>query len=171
MATADRLPSILFVCLGNICRSPAAEGVFLHFLETRGLSGKVLVDSAGTYNGHVGELPDPRMRQAAQNRGIALTHKARQVTAEDLDAFDLVVAMDHTNYRNLRHLHRDPKAQIRMLGEFLPGHHPQPAKDGHPPEAKEVPDPYYGGPEGFEEVLDMLTHAAPALLKAVLHAR
>lgn len=170
VSVPDHPPSVLFVCLGNICRSPAAQGVFLRFLEKRNLAGKVRVDSAGTYGGHAGELPDSRMRQAAKKRGVDLVHRARQVTAADLGAFDFVVAMDHANFHNLRHLHREPKAQLRMLGEFLPSHHPEPAKDGQPPQAAEVPDPYYGGPEGFEQVLDMLEQASPLLLKALLHA-
>lgn len=161
--------SVLFVCLGNICRSPAAEGVFSRLLEKRGLLDRVRVDSAGTYGGHAGELPDPRMRQAAEKRGIHLVHRARQVTREDLDAFDWVVAMDHANWHNLRHLHQEPRAKVRLMGEFLPSHHPVAAREGHPPVAPEVPDPYYGGPEGFGQVLDMLEHAAPLLLKAVLH--
>lgn len=163
------VPSVLFVCLGNICRSPAAEGVFLHLLEKRGLLGKVRVDSAGTYGGHVGAPPDPRMVQAAGKRGIALAHHARQVTREDLDVFDLVVAMDHANWHNLRHLHHEPKAHLHLLGEFLPSHHPAPAKEGHAPTAPEVPDPYYGGEAGFEQVLDMLEQASPLLLKRLLH--
>ncbi len=163
------VPSVLFVCLGNICRSPAAEGVFLHLLEKRGLLGRVRVDSAGTYGGHAGAPPDPRMTAAAQRRGIALAHRARQVTRGDLDAFDLVVAMDHANWHNLRHLHHEPKGRLHLLGEFLPNHHPTAGKAGHPPAAPEVPDPYYGGDAGFEQVLDMLEQASPLLLKRLLH--
>ena len=170
MSSTPVSTSVLFVCLGNICRSPAAEGVFLNLLDKRHLQAQVKVDSAGTYGGHAGELPDPRMRAHAAKRGITLTHRARQVTKEDLDSFDWVVAMDHANHHHLRHLHHEPKAQVVMMGAYLPahvgGHHAE-----HVASAPEVPDPYYGGAEGFEEVLDLLEKASPHLLKAMLHGK
>ena len=95
---------ILFVCLGNICRSPAAEGIMRRIVERRGLSGTFGIDSAGTYGGHRGELPDPRMRSAASRRGYALTHRSRQVREEDFDRFDMIVAMDDMNYESLNRL-------------------------------------------------------------------
>ena len=128
---------ILFVCLGNICRSPAAEGIMRRIVERRGLSGTFGIDSAGTYGGHRGELPDPRMRSAASRRGYALTHRSRQVREEDFDRFDMIVAMDDMNY------------------EFCRRH----------PDRTYVPDPYYEGHEGFELVLDMLEDGCEGILE------
>lgn len=141
---------ILFVCLGNICRSPTAEGVMRWLLAERGLDGQVLLDSAGTGGWHVGERPDARAAAAARARGVSLTGTARQVRAQDFDDFDLILAMDRANERDLRGLTPDPQsaAKVRLLREFDTG-----------AESLEVPDPYYGGPEGFERVID-LVHAA-----------
>lgn len=148
---------ILFVCLGNICRSPAAEGVMLSFLAARGLEGRVEVESAGTLDYHAGEAADPRMREAASGRGYELESRARQVTPDDFDRFDLIVAMDRSNLEDLRAL-APPEAdgKIRLLSEFLP--------EGSP---RDVPDPYWGGPQGFDQVLDLLERACPAILDEV----
>lgn len=154
---------VLFVCLGNICRSPAAEGVFRCWLEQCGWAGGVVVDSAGTLSWHTGKSADERMRRAARARGYELTSRARQVRAEDLHAFDLVVAMDRTNLEDLRRLANGVPEHIRLLGSFLkPG---EPA-DGGP----DVPDPYYGGPKGFQVVLDLIEAACPGLLTWLLPA-
>ena len=145
--------SVLFVCLGNICRSPAAEGVLKHLLHQRGLAGSIRVESAGTSGYHLGDLPDRRMRAAAKKRGMVLESRARSVSSQDLRDFDLIVAMDRDNYRELLRLASGPNTKIRLLSDFLDESWP-----------REVPDPYYGGDEGFEHVLDMLEAACPELL-------
>jgi|GEM_PF-53699 len=139
---------ILFVCLGNICRSPAAEGIFRQMVEKRGLGEKLEADSAGTYAGHTGEQPDSRMRNAAYARGYLLTHRARQVRLRDFEEFDRIVAMDDTNCHNLYRLapSREAGNRIYRMSEFFREH----------PKWTHVPDPYYEGHEGFELVLDML---------------
>lgn len=145
---------ILFVCLGNICRSPAAEGVFLHLAREASVGDQFEVDSAGTGAWHEGEPADVRMRQAARRRGIDLPSVARQVTRGDFDRFDHVFAMDASNLRALRSLapavHR---GKIRLFRDVDP--------DGP---GEDVPDPYYGGDDGFEEVLDIVTRTNRALL-------
>lgn len=150
---------ILFVCLGNICRSPSAEAVMTHLIADEGLDDQIEVDSAGTGSWHVGERADARMRAAARQRGIPLTSISRQVDAEtDFEAFDYIVAMDPTNYRDLQQLDEagllGPKL-LRMT-DFCTEH-----------EISEVPDPYYGGPRGFDQVLDILDDACHGLLLKV----
>lgn len=134
---------ILFVCLGNICRSPTAEVVFQHLVEQAGRAEAFVIDSAGTGDWHVGEPPDPRTQAAAKARGYAMRHRARQVSPEDFARFDLLLAMDRQNQRDLLEL--APKGQQARVQLFRslddPGSHP------------DVPDPYYGGPEGFVEVV------------------
>ena len=152
--------AVLFVCMGNICRSPAAEGVFRHYLERQGAGEDFYIDSAGTIDYHSGRPAEARMRAAASRRGYTLTSIARQVTPGDLDEFDLIVAMDRDNLRYLEELANGPRGHIRLLGSFLPGH------QGEPEHAAEVPDPYYGGLQGFEDVLDMLERACPGLHSA-----
>ena len=138
---------VLFVCLGNICRSPAAQGIFEHIVRENGMQEKIEVDSAGTYSGHRGEMPDRRMRTAALYRGFALTHKARPVSGLDFLDFDLIVAMDDQNYEDLMHLAPSVEAthKIRRMSSFL--------KQRKMPY---IPDPYYMGAEGFSLVLDLL---------------
>ena len=137
---------VLFVCLGNICRSPAAEGVMRSIAQEEGLD--LAIDSAGTYGGHAGELPDPRMRSAAANRGYRLTHRSRKIREEDFDRFDMIVVMDDMNYEAVHRLAPSPEAarKIFRMSEFLSAH----------PGRTYVPDPYYEGREGFEIVLDLL---------------
>ncbi|WP_285962203.1 low molecular weight protein-tyrosine-phosphatase [Pseudomonas tohonis] len=146
---------VLFVCLGNICRSPTAEGVLRHKLREAGLDERVEVDSAGTGDWHVGKAPDMRTRQAAQRRGYDLSLlRARQVSVDDFARFDLVLAMDHSNLRDLKGLRRggsEPDLFLRRYG-LVP---------------EEVPDPYYGGEEGFEEVLDLIEHACDGLVAEI----
>ena len=139
---------ILFVCLGNICRSPAAEAVLRLLVEREGLSDGVEIDSAGTYGGHSGERSDPRMRRAAAARGIEMTHRARQVREEDFERFDRIIAMDDNNYEALFRLAPDRAAgqKIYRFREFLRRN----------PNWSYIPDPYYEGHEGFELVLDLL---------------
>ena len=152
--------SILFVCMGNICRSPAAEGVFRYYVNQQGAAEDFYIDSAGTIDYHSGNPADPRMREAAARRGYTLTSVSRQVTPEDLEEFDLIVAMDGDNLWYLEELAGGPQTNIRLLGSFLPGY------QGHPGQAPGVPDPYYGGPQGFEDVLDMLERACPGMYAA-----
>ncbi len=145
---------VLFVCLGNICRSPTAEGVLRHKVLEAGLEGHIQVDSAGTGDWHVGKAPDERTCQAARRRGYDLsTLRARQVVAADFQRFDLVLAMD---LHNLAHLQRmRPQRESAELDLFL---------RRYQLELDEVPDPYYGGADGFEQVLDLLELACDALL-------
>jgi protein-tyrosine phosphatase len=152
---------VLFVCLGNICRSPAAEGAFLHIVREAGLEDEFVTDSAGTGAWHVGEQADERMRRAAARRGITLPSVARQVTRGDFDRFDLIVAMDSTNLATLERLAPSAhRGKIRLFREFDP-------ESG----GGDVPDPYYGGPDGFEEVLDIVTRTARALLDELRGAK
>jgi len=148
---------VLFVCLGNICRSPTAEGVFRRLLDERGLAHRVEVDSCGIAGWHEGKAPDPRTREAAVRRGIDLsTLRARQLDDADFDAFDYLLAMDHDNLAAMRA--RAPATLDAHLGLFL-------AFAGMPDRA--VPDPYYGGEQGFEEVLDLVEQGARGLLAEI----
>lgn len=150
---------ILFVCLGNICRSPAAEGMLQTLIDREGLGNLVEVDSAGTYGGHAGERADSRMRRAAASRGIELTHRSRQVREEDFKRFDMVIAMDDNNYEALFRLAPDREAQFKIyrFREFL----------RHHPDWSYIPDPYYEGHEGFELVLDLLEDGCATLLEEI----
>ena len=146
------------VCLGNICRSPTAEAVMVALLEEEGLSDRVEVDSAGTGGWHVGNPPDPRSTAAARERGIALRGCARQVTSTDFDAFDLLVAMDTANHRDLLGSAPDDAAREKVvLLRALD-------RDAVAAGALDVPDPYYGGERGFDEVLDVVESGCRALL-------
>ena len=149
---------VLFVCLGNICRSPAAQGIFEHYVREGGLQDRIEADSAGTYSGHRGELPDRRMRTAALYRGFALTHKARPVSGLDFLDFDLIVAMDDQNYEDLMHLAPSVEAthKIRKMAGFLKDH-----------KMTYIPDPYYMGVEGFSLVLDLLEDGCRNLLESI----
>lgn len=153
---------ILFVCLGNICRSPAAEGVFLHRLATAGLEDRFVVDSAGTGGWHVGKPADSRMQAAANRRGIHLPSRARQLERADLTDFDRILTMDDANLAAVQSLAREVGSQqeqaviepiVRHCRRF---------------QAREIPDPYYGGAEGFEHVLDLLEDACDGLLETLL---
>ncbi|MGP1272636.1 MAG: low molecular weight protein-tyrosine-phosphatase [Phycisphaerales bacterium] len=144
---------LLFVCLGNICRSPLAEGVFLHQAAAAGLADRFVVDSAGTGGWHAGSLADPRSRAVAARRGIVLATRARQVVAEEHDAWDLVLAMDARNRDDLVAL-GFARDRVRLMRSFeTPGC------------AADVPDPYYGGDKGFETVFEMLERACGGLLE------
>lgn len=149
---------VLFVCMGNICRSPTAEGVFRAKVEAAGLSEQIQIDSAGTHDYHIGKAPDSRTQVAAKQRGYDLSRlRGRQVTAQDFLAFDYVLAMDLDNLAILQRLR--PKNASSHLGLFLAyaRSHSQ----------REVPDPYYGGAAGFERVLDMVEDAAEGLLNHI----
>ncbi len=143
----DRV-GILFVCLGNICRSPAAEGVMQAIVDSQDASDSFMLDSAGTGNYHIGDLPDHRMRVHARRRGYELTHRCRQVTEDDFDDFDMIIAMDRSNFENLRRLAPNPEAENKIveMAAFV----------SKAMRCYAIPDPYYEGAEGFELVLDLL---------------
>jgi protein-tyrosine phosphatase len=145
---------ILFVCAGNICRSPTAEAVMRGLVAEAGLDGEIEIASAGTGGWHVGDPPDPRSVAAAAERGVELTGAARQVDAADFEGFDLLIAMDRSNHDALRRLAPDEEARerIHLLREYGDG------------EAHDVPDPYYGGADGFAEVVEIVERNCRALL-------
>ena len=152
---------VLFVCLGNICRSPAAQGIFEHVVRENGMQEKIAADSAGTYGGHRGEMPDRRMRTAAMYRGFALTHLSRQVSGLDFLDFDLIIAMDDQNYEDLMRLAPSVEAthKIRRMADFLERR-----------KMPYIPDPYYMGVEGFALVLDLLEDGCQNLYDAIVKA-
>ena len=145
---------VCFVCLGNICRSPTAEGVMLALVAEAGLEDRIEVDSAGTDAYHVGEEADPRSQRTAERRGVALPSIARRFEPEDFDRFDYILAMDRSNLSHLGAM--EPHGYAGHLGLFLDFHPNAPIR--------EVPDPYYGGDAGFEEVLDLVESAGRGLL-------
>ena len=149
---------VLFVCLGNICRSPTAHGVFDALLRRAGLADKVVVDSAGTAAWHVGKAPDNRSQLAAKNRGVDLSYiAARQVELRDFDTFDYILAMDKSNFENLIELSEPvSRNKIKLFLDY--------AKNFS---ATEVPDPYYGGAKGFDTVLDLVEDACEGLLEDI----
>lgn len=150
---------ILFVCLGNICRSPAAHGIMNALLKERGAEEGYVIDSAGLYSGHAGDLPDRRMRTHAARRGYDLTHRARPVKSSDFDNFDLIVAMDDSNYDRLRSFAPTIETQNKVVKMIdFTRHHPY---------FDCIPDPYYDGAEGFENVLDLLEDATAGLYDAI----
>lgn len=153
--------NVLFVCLGNICRSPMAEGSFKKLIHDKGLSHLIACDSAGTSSYHIGEPPDERMRQTAKKHGVKLDHAARQLSKEDFTDFDYIIAMDSKNFHNIRllsHTITTPlHSQILMMRQFDPGHI-----------TEDVPDPYFGGLDGFEEVYDIVTRSSQNLLNHIL---
>jgi protein-tyrosine phosphatase len=155
---------VLFVCLGNICRSPTAEGVMRRLVREAGLEDRITIDSAGTGGWHVGSAPDERATAAARRRGITLEGQARTVAAADFDDWDLLIAMDRDNQREL--LRRAPDAAAREKVKLLREFDPASVASGE----LEVPDPYYGGERGFEDVLDIVDAACRGLL-AELAAR
>ena len=152
--------SVLFVCLGNICRSPTAEGIFKHKLNQTELSDLVFVDSAGTSAHHVGESPDPRAQEEAKRVGYDLSFiRSRQVRDVDFHEFDLLVAMDDSNFYNLQDLDPEPEYHDKIklfLADYAP----------HLPK-REVPDPYYGGKQGFVEVIELIEAASDGLIEHI----
>ena len=146
--------SVLFVCMGNICRSPAAEGVFRKVVADAGRDHEFEIDSAGTIGYHAGNPADSRMRAAAMRRGYRLDSIARRLAADDYERFALIVAMDDDNYRDIMAGHPGAGAEVVRMVDFCSAI-----------DAAEVPDPYYGGPSGFERVLDILEDACGGLLK------
>ncbi len=151
---------VLFVCLGNICRSPLAEGIFKKLVEERKLEDKIRVDSAGTSGWHIGDLPDPRTEAIAGEHGISLDHLGRQLLREDLQKFDYIIAMDISNYEHIRILYgpeEDPEGQLFLMRDF-----------DDTGTGKDVPDPYYGGDDGFEKVYEMLWRSCNNFLKFIV---
>lgn len=149
--------SVLFVCMGNICRSPTAEGVFRHHVLEAGLSERILVDSAGTHAYHVGDPPDRRANAAARRRGVSLGGiRARRVSDEDFERFDYIIAMDEDNVARLKHQSRpEYHSKVKLFLEFSSS------------KEREVPDPYYGGAAGFERVLDLVEDASRGFLETL----
>lgn len=149
---------VLFICLGNICRSPAAHGIFESIVEKNHDSELFEVDSAGLYSGHQGQLPDRRMRHAAEARGYVLTHRARPVSSLDFLDCDMVIAMDDQNYEDLMHLAPSVEAshKIKRMASYLTTH-----------KISYIPDPYYMGHDGFELVLDLLEEACANLYRSI----
>ncbi len=156
---------LLFVCLGNICRSPTAEGVMRRLIEEEGLQDEIETDSAGTGAWHVGSAPDARATAAAHSRGVTLGGTARQVSPEDFERFDLILAMDSANLRDLQLLAPGEleEAKVRLLREFAP--------DANELSDLDVPDPYYGSTGGFDEVFEMVLEACEGLLAEIRAGR
>ena len=152
---------ILFVCLGNICRSPAAEGVFKQKIKDRDLENLFFVDSAGTGGWHVGNLADPRMRETALARGIELTSRSRKIEENDLYEFDHVLVMDQNNLDAVKSLIKDSTNPVNSKIKLILSY----SKSS---QLVEVPDPYYGGQNGFDKVLDLLDHAIDGLIDSLM---
>lgn len=150
--------SVLFVCLGNICRSPTAHGIFEKRLRDRNLQDQILVDSAGTGDWHLGKAPDPRAQSYAQHRGYDISHlRARQIEPSDFELFDYILAMDNQNLANIRSMQPEGyPGHVSLFLDFL--------DEGR---GQEVPDPYYGGAQGFELVVDMVEQACDNLLQHI----
>lgn len=153
------LYKILFVCLGNICRSPAAEGIMKHIVKKRGVAHRFYIDSAGTYGGHAGELPDPRMRRAAAQRGYLSEHRSQKFKASMFADFDLVVAMDDNNYYDLQSMSPsvDDERKLVRMADYCRHY-----------TATHIPDPYYEGAQGFQLVLNLLEDACEGLLDSIM---
>ena len=152
--------SVLFVCLGNICRSPAAEAIFINLLEKKNLTDRFIVDSAGTGSWHIGKKADSRMRIAAERRNINILSRARQITSKDFEQFNYILAMDNSNFRNIQDLKKRTAsasfATIKKMQDFRSVFNEQ-----------EVPDPYFGGDEGFDYVLDILEDSVNGFLESI----
>lgn len=167
-ASSETKPfSVLFVCFGNICRSPAAEAVFRDVVKKRGVDSKFNIDSAGTIDYHEGNLADPRMRAASKRRGIEITSISRPIRPSDFRDFDIILAMDKQNREDMLEafnrwklretLPADAHKKVKLMCSYCKNHGDT-----------EVPDPYYGGPQGFEKVLDLLEDACQSLLETIL---
>ena len=151
--------SILFICLGNICRSAAAEGIMKHLVEKKHLEDSFFIDSAGTSGWHVGELPDRRMRSHGADHGYDFSSRSRQFEREDFDRFDHIVVMDNENYHDIMSLARndDDKQKVSRMVDYT----------RHHPTMHSVPDPYYGGDRGFELVIELLEDGCEGLLEVL----
>lgn len=158
---SDQPTKLLFVCLGNICRSPTGEGVMRHLVEEAGIADQFEIDSAGTGNWHLGDGPDRRSVAAAAARGITIGGHARQVTGADFEHYDYILAADAYNFRDLQAIAPtdEDEAKVHMLREF---------DELSTPDDYDVPDPYYGGPSGFDDVIDLVEAACRGLLDEIL---
>lgn len=161
MTDIEEKQSILFVCMGNICRSPTAEGVFLHLAKEAGIAEYIEVDSAGTHTYHLNEPPDRRAQAAAERRGFTMSHlRARRIQEDDFERFDYIIAMDRDNLAILiDQADEQHHGKIRLFLDFSTG------------QEDEVPDPYYGGAAGFERVLDLVEDASRGLLETLQNSR
>ncbi len=152
--------SVLFVCLGNICRSPAAEAIFIKLVKKKGLTDRFIVDSAGTGSWHIGKKADSRMRIAAERRDINILSRARQITSEDFEKFNYILAMDYSNFRNIQDLKNRTSStdfsSIQEIQNFRSVFN-----------EREVPDPYFGGDEGFDYILDILEDSVSGFLESL----
>jgi protein-tyrosine phosphatase len=159
---SQHVVAVCFVCLGNICRSPTAEGVFLALVKKDGLGQKIRVDSAGTSGWHVGERADRRSSATARERGVHLPSRSRRLVLEDFELFDYILAMDQENLENMLAMapNVQARARVHLFRDF----------DDTSSKGSEVPDPYYGGPRGFDDVFDMCEASALGLLKE-LHSK
>lgn len=153
----DSKIGVLFVCLGNICRSPLAEALFRKAAAEEGVESRFRIDSAGTSGYHDGEGPDARTTETARRRGVAVAGSSRRITAEDVEAFDYLVVMDTENLREVRRLAGDERGRVHLLREF----DPEARSD------RDVPDPYFGGPRGFEDVHDIVERSTRHLLERI----
>lgn len=156
------MPAIMFVCLGNICRSPAAEGVLRHMVRNDPIGESLTIESCGLGDWHIGQFPDERMRSASQNRGVALTSRAQKFQPAFLDRFDLILAADHQILKELyQHAKTvDQKAKIFLITQFSTYY-----------QGEEIPDPYYQGEAGFERVLDMLEDSCQGILQYIRNSK
>lgn len=156
----NKTTSILFICLGNICRSPAAEGIMKHIVEEKGVADAFEIDSAAIGPWHIGELPDSRMRRCGAGHGYTFNSRARQLTSEDFGRFDLIIGMDHENIRAIKAKARnhDDEQKIRLMADYL----------RHHPNHSTIPDPYYGGERDFELVIELLEDACEALAEELI---
>ena len=152
--------SVLFVCLGNICRSPAAEAIFINLICKKGLTDRFIVDSAGTGSWHIGKKSDIRMRIAAEKRNIKILSRARQINSKDFEIFNYILTMDNSNFNNVKGLKNRNNlsnfANIKKIQDYRTAF-----------EVKEVPDPYFGGEEGFDDVLNILEDSVSGFLKSI----
>ncbi|MDC7127398.1 MAG: low molecular weight phosphotyrosine protein phosphatase [Spirochaetales bacterium] len=150
--------NVLFVCMGNICRSPSGEAVFKALVKSLGLEDKFYIDSAGTIGYHEGEPADSRMQKHAAKRGIQLTSRSRPIKNSDFEKFDYIVAMDRNNYKNINSMDKNGlySNKIIMMTDFSKKHY-----------GEDVPDPYYGGSDGFELVLDLIQESSEGLLEEI----